>query len=183
MLLTRLNLVTKQDKGNSFFVMSNSMWGGAFTIPPSDLMKKINASINFDKTLYGQDIKGSVAHAQMLSQEGIITNEDFLAIKSGLLQIQHEIESGTFAFSEDLEDIHMNIESRLSEIIGEPAKRLHTGRSRNDQVAVDCKLYTIDSTKIVIEFLQKVLSSFLNKAQNHIDDIMHAFTHLQIAQP
>ena len=178
-----MNLVTKQDKGNSFFVMSNSMWGGAFAIPPSDLMKKINASINFDKTLYKQDIQGSIAHAQMLSQEGIITNEDFLAIKSGLLQIQQEIESGSFTFSEDLEDIHMNIESRLSEIIGEPAKRLHTGRSRNDQVAVDCKLYTIDSTQIVIALLQKVLASIVKKAEAHVDDIMPAFTHLQIAQP
>ena len=163
--------------------MSNSMWGGAFTVPPSDLMKKINASIDFDKALYKQDIKGSIAHADMLSQEGIISVEDFAQIKLGLIQIQEEIESGKFTFSHELEDIHMNVESRLSEIIGEPAKRLHTGRSRNDQVATDCKLHTVESFEIVVHLLQKVLDSIAKKAQNHIDDIMPAFTHLQIAQP
>ncbi len=163
--------------------MPNSMWGGAFAVPPSDLMKKINASISFDKTLYKQDIQGSIAHAQMLSHVGIISSEDSSQIKAGLEQIQQEIESGTFVFSEDLEDIHMNVESRLAEIIGEPAKRLHTGRSRNDQVATDCKLYTVESTKIVAHLLEKVLKSLAGKAKNHIDDIMPAFTHLQIAQP
>ncbi len=159
------------------------MWGGAFSSSPSSIMKQINASILFDKKLYKQDIQGSIAHAWMLSEQGIIARGDFTRIMFGLVQIEKEIEEEKFTFSQDLEDIHMNIESRLFEIIGEPAKRLHTGRSRNDQVATDCKLYTIDSIQSIIQLLQNVLVSFSTKAENHIDDIMPAFTHLQIAQP
>lgn len=162
---------------------SNKMWGGAFDVPPSILMKQINASISFDKALYLQDIFGSIAHARMLATKKIITNDDFKTIESGLLQIRSEIESGSFSFSEDMEDIHMNIESRLFEIIGEAAKRLHTARSRNDQVSLDCKLYVIDALQNVCKLLTAVLSSVATKSKLHLHDIMPAFTHLQIAQP
>lgn len=162
---------------------SNKMWGGVFDVPPSILMKKINASISFDRVLYLHDISGSIAHARMLSVQNIITNDDFKSIESGLVQIRAEIESGSFPFSEDMEDIHMNIESRLFEIIGDAAKRLHTARSRNDQVALDCKLYTIEAMQQVCTLLESFLYSILAKAKLHVHDIMPAFTHLQIAQP
>lgn len=163
--------------------MSNKMWGGAFTTPPSDLMKSINASISFDKLLYSQDITGSIAHARMLASCGILNNKEFGLIEDGLLQIRSEIEEGNFTFSQDLEDIHMNIESRLVEIVGEAGKRLHTARSRNDQVATDFKLFTIERTKEAITLLQNTLRSLVKKAEIHLHDIMPAFTHLQIAQP
>jgi len=163
--------------------MSNAMWGGAFASSPSQLMKKINSSIVFDHKLYKQDIAGSIAHAQMLAIQGIITENDNVKIKQGLLQILQEIELGNFTFSQDLEDIHMNIESRLLEIIGDSAKKLHTARSRNDQVATDCKLFVIEATQTVEQLLQQILTSLLKKAQNCVFDIMPAFTHLQIAQP
>ena len=119
----------------------SSIWGGRFKTGPSDLMQKINTSISFDKALYSEDIKGSKAHAEMLKQQNIITHEDFTAIHDGLDKIQSEIASGAFSFKTELEDIHMNIETRLAELVGEPAKRLHTARSRNDQVATDIRLY------------------------------------------
>lgn len=159
------------------------MWGGAFSTPPSILMKQINSSIDFDKNLYKQDIFASIAHARMLAKQKIITDIDFQNIESGLQKILGEIEENQFTFSQDLEDIHMNIEASLTEIIGESAKRLHTARSRNDQVATDFKLYTIEITHIVILLLEDVLKSFVTKAEKHQSDIMPAFTHLQIAQP
>jgi argininosuccinate lyase len=162
---------------------SNKMWGGAFSSPPSVLMKQINASIGFDQTLYKQDIQASIAHARMLANQEIISNTDFESIQKGMEQILQEIENNQFKFSEELEDIHMNIESRLFEIIGEAAKRLHTARSRNDQVATDFKLYTISETQKTIYLLEEVLKSFLEKSQKHLQNIMPAFTHLQIAQP
>ena len=118
----------------------SSIWGGRFSSGPSQLMQDINASISYDKRLYRQDIAGSKAHASMLAAVKIISNDDCQAIHGGLDQIASEIETGDFVFSEALEDIHMNIESRLAELIGEPARRLHTARSRNDQVATDFKL-------------------------------------------
>jgi argininosuccinate lyase len=163
--------------------MPNKMWGGAFSIPPSHLMKSINSSISFDKNFYIQDIQGSIAHARMLAHQSIITQEDFSKIQNGLMQILEEISSKSFNFSEDLEDIHMNIESRLIELIGETGKKLHTARSRNDQVATDFKLFTIEKIKEVNILLNNVLNSFVKKAEVHIQDIMPAFTHLQIAQP
>ena len=163
--------------------MPNKMWGGAFSVPPSQLMKSINSSIFFDKNLYTQDIQGSIAHARMLASQSIITHEDFSKIQNGLMQILEEISSNSFNFSEDLEDIHMNVENRLIGLIGETGKKLHTARSRNDQVATDFKLFTVEKTKEVNILLNNVLNSLLKKAEVHVYDIMPAFTHLQIAQP
>lgn len=123
---------------------ANSMWGGRFAGGVDAIMEAINASIGFDKRLYAQDIAGSRAHAAMLAAQGIITAEDQAAIDAGLAQVKDEIEAGNFTFSTALEDIHMNVESRLKEIIGAPAGRLHTARSRNDQVAVDFRLWVRD---------------------------------------
>src|SRR6056300_28663 len=123
---------------------SNAMWGGRFAAGPDAIMEAINASIGFDKRLAAQDIAGSRAHAAMLAAQGILTDSDAEAIREGLLTVLSEIEAGEFTFSTALEDIHMNVESRLKEIIGEPAGRLHTGRSRNDQVATDFKLWVRD---------------------------------------
>ena len=125
--------------------MSNRMWGGRFGGGPDDIMEEINASIGFDQRLFAQDIRGSLAHADMLVAQGIISAEDGAQIRGGLEKIQAEIESGAFTFSRALEDIHMNIEARLSELIGAAAGRLHTARSRNDQVATDFRLYVRDT--------------------------------------
>ena len=136
----------------------SSIWGGRFKTGPSDLMQEINSSISFDKILYSEDIEGSKAHAKMLATQKIITPEDFKAIKQGLEKIHEEIAAGHFSFSVELEDIHMNIETRLSELIGEPAKRLHTARSRNDQIATDIRLYLrnqIDQLDFLLKKLQK----------------------------
>ena len=137
---------------------TSSIWGGRFSSGPSELMQAINASIDFDKRMYRQDIAGSKAHATMLAACGIISDSDRDAIHDGLVQIADEIASGSFAFSAALEDIHMNIESRLADIIGEPARRLHTARSRNDQVATDFRLWVreaIDSVDAALAALQQ----------------------------
>lgn len=163
--------------------MSNRMWGGRFASGPDAIMEEINASIDFDKRLYAQDIAGSIAHATMLAEAGILTPADRDAIIAGLQQVKGEIEAGTFTFSRALEDIHMNVEARLKEIIGEPAGRLHTARSRNDQIATDFRLYVrdvIDGFIDRIVALQKVL---LARAEEEADTILPGFTHLQNAQP
>ena len=163
--------------------MSNRMWGGRFASGPDAIMEEINASIDFDKRLYAQDIAGSIAHATMLAEAGILTPADRDAIIAGLEQVKGEIEAGTFTFSRALEDIHMNVEARLKEIIGEPAGRLHTARSRNDQIATDFRLYVrdvIDGFVARIAALQKVL---LARAKEEADTILPGFTHLQNAQP
>ncbi len=162
---------------------ANTMWGGRFQMSPSELMVEINASIAFDKVLAPQDIRGSKAHAEMLAAQGIISAADAAAIARGLDQVQAEIESGQFQFSAALEDIHLNIESRLTEIIGEPGRRLHTARSRNDQVALDFRMYVRDALDHqigAVRHLQRVLAA---KAAAHADVIMPGFTHLQPAQP
>ena len=143
----------------------------------------INASISYDQRLYRQDIAGSKAHATMLAACGIITSADCDAIHTGLAQIASEIEQGAFAFSAALEDIHMNIESRLAELIGEPARRLHTARSRNDQVATDFKLWVRDALDAVDLALADMQAALLEKAETYADTIMPGFTHLQTAQP
>ena len=155
----------------------NDMWGGRFSGGPAEIMEKINASIGFDKNLYKQDIQGSLAHSDMLAAQGIITNEDRDAIHQGLAEIQHEIEAGTFDFKTELEDIHMNVEARLREKIGDPGARLHTGRSRNDQVITDVRLWTRDA---LMADLQRAL---IDKAEAHADVLMPGYTHLQSAQP
>jgi argininosuccinate lyase len=162
---------------------TNSMWGGRFKSGPSAIMEKINASIDFDKILYKHDIQGSIAHATMLAKQNIISNEDKELILKGLGQIKNEIESGEFEFKTSLEDIHMNIESRLKEIIGDAGGRLHTGRSRNDQVAVDFRLWLRDDIKEIDDFIKDLQESLINKAEEHADTVMPGFTHLQTAQP
>jgi len=162
---------------------ANSMWGGRFATGPDAIMTAINASISFDQRLYAQDIAGSRAHAAMLAQQGIISAEDATAIRDGLLTILSEIEAGRFQFSEALEDIHLNIESKLTEMIGEAGKRLHTGRSRNDQVAVDFRLWVRDQCDAAITGLTALMRAFLAQAEAGSDWIMPGFTHLQTAQP
>ena len=163
--------------------MKNRMWGGRFAEGPDAVMEEINASIDFDRELFRQDIAGSKAHAQMLAQQGIIAADDAGRIEDGLDTILREIEAGTFSFSRALEDIHLNIEARLAELIGPAAGRLHTARSRNDQVATDMRLWVrdaIDATDAALAELQRALAE---KALATAAMIMPGFTHLQVAQP
>ncbi|HIF78724.1 MAG TPA: argininosuccinate lyase, partial [Sulfitobacter sp.] len=162
---------------------SNKMWGGRFAAGPDAIMEAINASIGFDKRMAAQDIAGSRAHAAMLAATGILTDNDADAIREGLLTILSEIEEGRFEFSAALEDIHMNVEARLKDLIGEPAGRLHTGRSRNDQVATDFKLWVRDQLDAADEGLQALIRALLSQAEAGADWVMPGFTHLQTAQP
>ena len=162
---------------------ANSLWGGRFASGPAEIMRRINASIDFDKRLYAEDIAGSKAHCAMLVAQNIISPEDGAAITAGLEQIKSEIEAGSFAFSAEHEDIHMNIEARLTELIGPPAGRLHTARSRNDQVATDLRLWlraAIDRLDLAIRDLQQAL---IDRAEAEAATVMPGYTHLQIAQP
>ncbi|HEX2653423.1 MAG TPA: argininosuccinate lyase [Xanthobacteraceae bacterium] len=163
--------------------MSNKMWGGRFGSKPDAIMEEINASIGFDRHLYRQDITASKAHAQMLAKQGIIGADDAAKIAHGLDTILSEIESGKFEFKRSLEDIHMNIESRLTELIGPAAGRLHTARSRNDQVATDFKLWMRDTIDEIDRSLAEYQRALAEKAQEHAATVMPGFTHLQTAQP
>jgi len=163
--------------------MSNKMWGARYASGPDAIMEEINASIDFDRHLYRQDITASKAHAEMLAKQGIIAADDAKSIAHGLDTILSEIEAGTFSFQRALEDIHMNVESRLKDLIGASAGRLHTARSRNDQIATDFKLWvrdTIDTLDAALAGLQKTLA---DKALAHAETVMPGFTHLQTAQP
>ena len=162
---------------------ANQMWGGRFAAGPDAIMEAINASIGFDKRMAAQDIAGSRAHAAMLAATGIISDNDAAAIREGLLTVLSEIERGEFTFSTALEDIHMNVEARLKELIGEPAGRLHTARSRNDQVATDFKLWVRDQLDAAEEGLITLLRACLAQAEAGADWVMPGFTHLQTAQP
>ncbi|NNE51948.1 MAG: argininosuccinate lyase [Sulfitobacter sp.] len=162
---------------------SNKMWGGRFAAGPDAIMEAINASIGFDKRMAAQDIAGSRAHAAMLAATGIISDKDAEAIREGLLTILSEIESGEFTYSTALEDIHMNVESRLKDLIGAPAGRLHTGRSRNDQVATDFKLWVRDQLDAFESGLEALIKALLAQAEAGSDWVMPGFTHLQTAQP
>lgn len=162
---------------------SNTMWGGRFAAGPDAIMEAINASIGFDQRMAAQDIAGSRAHAAMLGATNILTDTDVEAIREGLLTVLSEIEGGDFKFSTALEDIHMNVESRLKEIIGEPAGRLHTGRSRNDQVATDFKLWVRDQFDAAEAGLLALIHALLGQAEAGADWVMPGFTHLQVAQP
>ncbi|OYW59168.1 MAG: argininosuccinate lyase, partial [Rhodobacterales bacterium 12-65-15] len=162
---------------------ANRMWGGRFAAGPDAIMQAINASIGFDQRLYAQDIAGSRAHAAMLAAVGVISNTDAEAIGEGLLTVLSEIEAGNFPFRVELEDIHLNIESRLTEIVGEAGKRLHTARSRNDQVAVDFRLWVRDQCDQAIAGLTGLMRAFLAQAEAGADWVMPGFTHLQTAQP
>ncbi len=163
--------------------MANKMWGGRFSDGPDALMEEINASIDFDKRLHEQDIIASKAHARMLAETGIISREDAERILRGLDEIASEISSGKFTFSRALEDIHMNVEARLAELIGDAAGRLHTARSRNDQVATDFRLYIRDACDHVRDQITALMRAFAEQAERHAEVIMPGFTHLQTAQP
>ena len=163
--------------------MTNKMWGGRFAQGPDAIMAEINASIDFDRRLFAQDIAGSKAHAAMLGKQGIISKTDAAAIAKGLDQIKVEIETGKFKFSAALEDIHLNVESRLKELIGDAAGRLHTGRSRNDQAVTDMRLYIRDCVDALDVALQDLQVALAEKASLHAATLMPGFTHLQSAQP
>lgn len=163
--------------------ITQSMWGGRFTEATNAFVQAFTASVNFDKRLAHHDIQGSIAHATMLGACGIITDNDSQAIIDGLNQVKSEIERGEFVWKIELEDVHMNIESRLTALIGDVGKKLHTGRSRNDQVATDIRLYLRDETDKILALLKRLQSGLLDLADKHTDTIMPGFTHLQTAQP
>jgi argininosuccinate lyase len=162
---------------------ANQQWGGRFAQGPSAIMAAINASIGFDRKMWRQDIQGSLAHAAMLKHVGIISAEDEAAIRNGLGKIATRIEAGDFPFDDALEDIHMNIEARLTETIGEAGKRLHTGRSRNDQVALDVRLWVRDAIDGLSGQITDVMRALVARAEEHAGSVMPGFTHLQPAQP
>ncbi len=158
-------------------------WSGRFNEPVSELVQRYTASVNFDKRLAEYDIQGSLAHAQMLASVGIISDTDLVAIEQGLTTILQEIRDNTFDWKIELEDVHLNIEKRLTALIGDAGKKLHTARSRNDQVATDIRLYLRASIDEITNLIQAVQLALLNLAENHVDTIMPGFTHLQVAQP
>ena len=163
--------------------MSNQMWGGRFASGPDAIMEEINVSIGFDKKLAPQDIAGSLAHVAMLAKAGIVSDADAAAIAHGLTTIRGEIESGAFPFERSLEDIHMNVEARLAALVGPAAGRLHTARSRNDQVAVDFRLWVRDTLDQLIAQIAGLQKAFATKALAHAGSVMPGFTHMQSAQP
>ncbi len=163
--------------------MSNKMWGGRFASGPDAIMEEINASIGFDYRFAAQDIRGSKAHVAMLAASGIVSAQDAVAITAGLDQIAGEIEAGSFTFSRALEDIHMNVESRLAEVVGPAAGRLHTARSRNDQVALDFRLWVRDTIDQIDDQLRDLQTCLAEKAQSCAAMVMPGFTHMQSAQP
>ncbi|MEM1300828.1 MAG: argininosuccinate lyase, partial [Pseudomonadota bacterium] len=159
------------------------MWGGRFAAGPSAVMEAINASIDFDKRMWAEDIAGSRAHAAMLARAGVINQEDQAAIDRGLDQVAEEIQAGTFEYSAALEDIHMNIEARLRALVGDAGARLHTGRSRNDQAAVDVRLWVRARCDEIDAALTRLIGAFVDQAETGADMVMPGFTHLQTAQP
>jgi len=162
---------------------ANQQWGGRFAEGPSAIMQAINASVGFDRRMWRQDIRGSLAHAAMLAHVGIISQADEVAIREGLAAIAAQVESGAFEWSEALEDVHMNIEARLTDAIGEAGKRLHTARSRNDQVATDFRLWVRDAADGLAAQMEDCIRAFVQRAEEHAGTIMPGFTHLQPAQP
>jgi argininosuccinate lyase len=162
---------------------TNQTWGGRFTESTDAFVAAFTASVDFDRRMYRQDIHGSIAHAQMLQRIGILSSEDCAAIINGLEQIHAEIERGEFQWSAALEDVHMNIEARLTERIGDAGKRLHTGRSRNDQVATDIRLYLRDAIDAILAEIKRLQGGLADLALREADTIMPGFTHLQVAQP
>ncbi|MEE2922536.1 MAG: argininosuccinate lyase [Pseudomonadota bacterium] len=160
-----------------------TMWGGRFAATPSDIMEEINASLDIDRRMAAEDIAGSRAHADMLAEMGIISAEDNDAIQAGLDTVAEEIANGSFPFRRELEDIHMNVEARLKELVGAPAGRLHTARSRNDQVVTDFRLWTRGALDEAMQLVAGLQSALVRRAGEHTDTIMPGFTHLQTAQP
>jgi argininosuccinate lyase len=162
---------------------TNKMWGGRFAAGPADIMREITPSIDFDKRLAGEDLAGSRAHCRMLASEGIISKDDGQKILDGLSQIEKEIADGNFVFKRELEDIHLNIEARLAELIGPAAGRLHTARSRNDQVVTDFRLWVRSACERADQGLLALQRALFAQAEKHVDTIMPGFTHMQVAQP
>ena len=162
---------------------TNQSWGGRFSEPVDAFVARFTASVDFDKRLYKQDIQGSVAHATMLARVGVLSDEERDSIIAGLHSIQSEIEAGQFDWRVDLEDVHMNIEARLTAQIGITGKKLHTGRSRNDQVATDIRLWLREEIDVILAELQRLQTGLLDQAERHAAVIMPGFTHLQTAQP
>ncbi|MDO8280772.1 MAG: lyase family protein, partial [Burkholderiaceae bacterium] len=158
-------------------------WSALFSEPMSELVKRYTASVFFDKRLWQADIAGSRAHADMLAAQGIIPAADLTAIERGLSQIAAEIESGAFEWKLDLEDVHLNIEARLTQLVGDAGKRLHTGRSRNDQVATDVRLWLRTEIDLIVELLDTLQRALVELADKNTDTILPGFTHLQVAQP
>ena len=159
------------------------MWGGRYKLGPAEIMEKINASIGFDRRLYAQDIAGSLAHCDMLVAQGILSAKDGRAIKRGLVKVREEIEAGRFKFSTKLEDIHFNVEGRLTDLIGPAGGRLHTARSRNDQIALDVRLWVRDTIDRLEPMLADLQAALIDRAGQYAATIMPGFTHLQTAQP
>ncbi|RYZ07162.1 MAG: argininosuccinate lyase, partial [Comamonadaceae bacterium] len=158
-------------------------WSALFSEPMSDLVKRYTSSVFFDKRLWQADIEGSLAHAGMLAAQGIIGVQDHAAIARGMTQIRNEIEAGTFEWKLDLEDVHLNIEARLTQLVGDAGKRLHTGRSRNDQVATDVRLWLRGEIDLVTELLVALQRALVDIAEHNVEVILPGFTHLQVAQP
>ncbi|MFH2134210.1 MAG: argininosuccinate lyase [Pseudomonadota bacterium] len=164
-------------------MQDNQTWSGRFNEPVAELVKRYTASVDFDQRLALVDIQGSLAHAQMLAENKIISDQDLQEIRRGLSQIENEIIAGDFIWSLDLEDVHLNIEKRLTTLVGDAGKRLHTGRSRNDQVATDIRLYLRSEIDTIVGLLKNLQSALLDLAQHHTHTVMPGFTHLQVAQP
>jgi argininosuccinate lyase len=161
----------------------DKLWGGRFTEPTDAFVEAFTASVGFDRRLYRHDIAASIAHAEMLARVGVLTDKERDAIVKGLKEIEAEIEAGNFAWSTELEDVHMNIESRLTARIGEAGKKLHTGRSRNDQVATDVRLYLRDGIDLLLAAVRRLQEAILQVAEREAATVMPGFTHLQVAQP
>jgi argininosuccinate lyase len=176
-------VTSKNKQTSSSLNAKNEAWSGRFNEPVAELVKRYTASVNFDKRLAEYDIQGSLAHAKMLATQSIISNDDFVAIEKGLAEVAQEIQSGEFEWLLDLEDVHLNIEKSLTDKIGDAGKRLHTGRSRNDQVATDIRLWLRTTCDDAIAKIQQLQLSILDLAEQHTDTIMPGFTHLQVAQP
>ncbi len=161
----------------------SAAWSALFSEPMSDLVKRYTASVFFDKRLWQADIQGSLAHAAMLARQGVISGADLADIQRGLAQVRDEIEAGTFEWKLDLEDVHLNIEARLTQIVGDAGKRLHTGRSRNDQVATDVRLWLRGEIDLLVTLLRDLQRALLELAEKNVDVVLPGFTHLQVAQP
>ena len=158
-------------------------WSALFSEPMSDLVKRYTASVFFDKRLWQADIAGSLAHAAMLSRQGVISATDLADIRRGMEQVRQEIASGAFEWKLDLEDVHLNIEARLTALVGDAGKRLHTGRSRNDQVATDVRLWLRGEIDLIADLLEDLQKALLKLAEQNVDVVLPGFTHLQVAQP
>ena len=162
---------------------AEKLWAGRFGGPTDSFVEAFTASIEFDQRLYDQDIRGSMAHARMLAKVGVLSLREVDAIVSGLEQVRNEIAEGQMVFSVGLEDIHTHVETRLTQLIGEVGKKLHTGRSRNDQVATDVRLYTREAIDALLPALARLQGALVDVAEREVDTIMPGFTHLQVAQP